>query len=286
MVMDGLRDKCTCRRQQGVDCLSENCPYELLDTFNSIFHDLKTPLNIILSSLQILELYEASGKLYQDNTIIKKYFKVLKQNSYRLIRLVNNVLDVTKIEADLFNIHLVNLEIVSLIKNITSSVKDYASTKGIEVHFCSNVSEKLLAFDPDKMERIMLNLLSNSIKFTHYGGRIRIKINDLGSKVQIIVQDNGVGMTKKEVDEAFNKFKQLKKNYKENEGTGLGLSLVKRLVEMHGGSIWIESKKGKGTKFFIEIPVRLVENSCEGCNDVNALVEKINIEFSDIYEAL
>ncbi|SEF84926.1 His Kinase A (phospho-acceptor) domain-containing protein [Caloramator fervidus] len=282
--MEDLNRRCFCGNLTKNECLKETCPYELLENFNSICHDLKNPLNIILSCIQILEIYESSGKIYHQKGLLKKYLNMLKQNSFRLIRLVNNILDVTKIESNLFSIKLTNQDMVRLLENITSSVSEYAISKGISVSFSSNVSEKILAVDPDKVERIMLNLISNAIKFTPVGGNIKISFEDLNDKVLILVQDNGIGMTKEEVKDVFNKYKQMKRNYKENEGTGLGLSLVKKLVELHHGKIWVESKKGKGTKFYLEFPVRLVKEEGIREQNINSLVEKINIEFSDVYQ--
>ncbi|KRQ86132.1 Alkaline phosphatase synthesis sensor protein PhoR [Caloramator mitchellensis] len=285
--MSEIKSPCSCSKGKNVECENQNCPLNIIESFNSICHDLKTPLNIILSTLQIMELYDVTGRLYEDKTLFKKYSSMMKQNSLRLIRLVNNILDLTKIDSDLFSMEFVNADIVKVIKNITSSVRDYADLKGIRISVTSNVSEKLMAFDPDKIERILLNLISNALKFTPIGGRIVVKIIDLNEKVILTVQDNGVGMDKEDLKDVFNKFRNMKKNYKENEGTGLGLSLVKRLVEMHNGQINVESKKGRGTKFTIELPVRIIERmERKDNNNKYNLVEKINIEFADIYLTL
>ena len=284
--MSEFRWLCDCAKQKKIDCANENCPLILIESFNSICHDLKTPLNIILSTLQVMELFDATGKLYEDRRLFKKYSAMMRQNSLRLIRLVNNILDITKIESDLFSIELVNADIVNTVRNITTSILDYADTKGIKISITSNTSEKLMAFDQDKIERILLNLISNALKFTPVGGKIVVKLIDMNDKVIITVRDNGIGMSKEELKDVFNKYRNMKKNYKENEGTGLGLSLVKKLVEKHEGRIWVESKKGRGTKFSIELPVRIVERTEKEKNNSYNLVEKINIEFSDIYSTL
>jgi len=247
--------------------------------FSSMSHELKTPLNVIFSALQVLDLYNSN-----DKTI--KYSKIMKQNCYRLLRLINNLIDMSKIDSGYLMLNLGNYNIIEIIEDITLSVTDFIEAKGLSIIFDTEVEEKILSCDPDKIERIILNLLSNAIKFTNPGGEIKVNIYDKGQYVNIIIEDTGIGIPEDKYTVIFDRFKQVDKSLDRNhEGSGIGLSLVKSLVEMHGGSIEIQSTLGKGSKFSILLPVKVV-----GPTPVNIVhdsisnnIERIHIEFSDIY---
>lgn len=255
--------------------------------FFNISHELRTPLNVILSSLKLLEL-KYNNLQAEEPINLSKYISSLKQNSNRLLKLINNIIDITKIESGLFEMHLENCNIVSLVENITLSVAEYIKGKGIVVLFDTDIEEKLMACDPDKIERIMLNLLSNAIKFNRPGGTILVNIIDRGESLEIIVSDTGIGIPGDMRELVFQKFQQVDKSLtKEREGSGLGLPLVQSLVEMHGGNISVESDVGKGSKFIIRLPVktikpektaRMTTNKCSG----QTIPESLGIEFSDI----
>ena len=212
----------------------------------------------------------------------------MKQNASRLLRLINNLIDITKIDSNYFNIDLQNCNIVSVVEDITLSVAQYVENKDIQIIFDTDSEEKIIACDPDKIERIILNLISNSIKFTEVGGCIIVDIHDKQDKVIISVKDTGIGIPKEKLKVIFNRFAQVDKSTTRNhEGSGIGLSLVKSLVEMHEGIIEVKSKYGRGTEFIIELPVKLLNE--EGIvkknkNIKHDKVERIHIEFSDIYE--
>ncbi|MPM79767.1 Sensor protein kinase WalK [bioreactor metagenome] len=218
-----------------------------------------------------------------------KYIKMMKQNCYRLLRLINNLIDITKIDNDYFNIDESNHDIINLIENITLSVADYIENKGISITFDTDVEEKVIAYDPEKIERIMLNLLSNAVKFTPKDGNILVKIEDNTSDICIRVKDTGRGIPDNKLNSIFERFVQVDKSLTRNhEGSGIGLSLVKSLVELHGGRISVTSKEGQGTEFIIHIPCKLVESQDYVKKDFDDpiykdCIEKINIEFSDIY---
>jgi PAS domain S-box-containing protein len=259
------------------------------DFFANISHELRTPLNIILGSIQ---LFEMNNERNHEKGCLndRKYIKVIKQNCNRLLKLVNNLIDITKIDTGFYNTNFQNHNIVSIVENITLSVVDYVANKDIELIFDTDIEEKIIACDPDKIERIILNLLSNAIKFTSVKGHILVKINDCIDNISISIRDDGVGIPKDKQELVFERFKQVENTLsRSNEGSGIGLSLVKSLVEMHRGSIAVESKYGEGTEFIISLPVRTIEE--ENTIDEskfsinNTLIERISIEFSDIYEA-
>ncbi|MBN7573589.1 hybrid sensor histidine kinase/response regulator [Clostridium sp. 2-1] len=257
--------------------------------FANISHELRTPLNIILGVIQILKRDLLDKEKPIDKGKIINNIDIERQNCFRLLRLINNLIDSTKLDAGHFQIDMINCNIVSVIEEITLSVASYISNNNINLIFDTDVEEKIIACDPDKIERIMLNLLSNCIKFTDDNGSIFVNIFDGEEYITLSVEDTGIGIPEEKVDIIFDRFRQVDKSFTRNyEGSGIGLSLVKSLVEMHDGTISVESKYGVGTKFTIKLPVKVLNKSKEKVdisnNIINTRVEKINIEFSDIYK--
>ena len=250
----------------------------------TISHELKTPLNIILGSIQLIDKMDRSN-IDKFNSKLNKYLGISKQNSYRLLRLINNLIDLNKIEGNHMNVKLSNSDIISTIEDITLSVVEYARIKKLELIFDTELEEKVMAFDAEKIERIMLNLISNAIKFTDTGGRIRINIYARKSTILVSVKDTGIGIPLDMQQDVFNHFVQVDSTLQRKvEGSGIGLSIVKSLVELHGGTISINNKYTKGCEFVIELPITLVENedTTQVLTSISN-VEKINIELSDIY---
>ena len=271
--------------------LDKAAEYDKLKTefFANLSHEFRTPLNVMLSTLQLLNLIGANKTNTDSKDKISKYYNIMKQNCYRLLRLVNNLIDITKIDAEYFKLSLKNENIISTIEDITLSVTDYAKNKGLDIIFDTNVEEKLMACDADKIERIMLNLLSNAIKFTSSGGSIFVNIVDKDSSIIVSVKDTGVGIPKDKQLSIFKRFVQVDKSLsRKREGSGIGLSLVKSLVELHNGTIKINSEYGKGSEFIIELPVKVLPESENVTSDEDLAkesnIQRIKIEFSDIYD--
>ncbi|MGO5075244.1 ATP-binding protein [Clostridium sporogenes] len=268
--------------KKNIELLNESREYNKLITefLSNISHELKTPLNVIFTAVQLLGFYEKDVDYEKED----KYLKLIKQNCYRLMKLINNLLDTTKLDSGYLKLNLVNYNIISLIEEITLSVTSYAESKGINIIFDTNVEDKIIAVDPDKIERIILNLLSNSIKFTNLGGNIFVNIIDSGESVYIHVKDTGVGIPSDKLESIFERFFQVDKTLKKNkEGTGIGLHLVKSFVEMHKGEVTINSELGKGTEFIIKLPAIVCDENIKAKNVVyEANIERINMEFSDI----
>ncbi|KMT22246.1 MASE3 domain-containing sensor histidine kinase [Clostridium cylindrosporum] len=258
----------------------------LMEFFSNISHELKTPLNVILGAIQILNLPKKVELPNEFQENLSKYLKTMKQNCYRLLRLVNNLIDQSKVDSGYLKLSLKNLDIVNVVENITLSVADYAGNKGIEMIFDTDIEEKLMAFDADKIERIILNLLSNAIKFVSSDGEILVSLYDKGDKVQISVKDTGIGIPEDKLNLIFDRFGQVDKTLARNkEGSGIGLSLVKSLVDMHNGTITVNSKFGEGSEFIIELPAYITDIEDERLENsmYQSSVERISIEFSDIY---
>jgi signal transduction histidine kinase len=175
--------------------------------------------------------------------------------------------------------------IVSVVEDITLSVAEYVEDKGIKFIFDTNVEEKVISCDPDNIERIMLNLISNAVKFTDKGDLISVVVLDQGDNVQISVKDTGVGIPEDKLQVIFERFRQADNSLsRDHEGSGIGLSLVKALVEMHGGTIKVKSSLGQGSEFIIKLPVRRTDNPMALEQNIfyKNNTEKISIEFSDI----
>ncbi|WP_425449563.1 sensor histidine kinase [Dethiothermospora halolimnae] len=286
--IESLKNKLSYEKQKSL--LDKKTEYEELrnEFFANISHELKTPLNIIYSTQQMINLYMKNG-LIKDNTgKLNRHIKVMKQNCYRLIRLVGNLIDTTKIDTGNYKINLKNYDIVGLIKQIVYSVDDYISNEKINLVFNSDVKTKVIACDPDKIERIILNLLSNSVKFTPKQGDIYVNIYEKNNYICISVKDTGIGIPFEMQESIFERFIQVDKSTKRmTEGSGMGLSLVKSLVDMHSGKIGLKSEPNKGSEFIISLPNVTVDNSSGIKDDIiltpNGNVERINLEFSDIY---
>lgn len=256
--------------------------------FSTISHEFKTPINIIYSSLQLLEkCYKENSFTFTVETFLK-YSKIMKQNCYRLIRMANNLIDMNKIDVGFFSVHLKNNNIIKVIEDITLSIVEYARLKEINVVFDTEIEEKITAFDEEKIERIMLNLLSNSIKATKNGGNIEVTIYDRKEHILISVKDTGIGIPQDMLEKIFNPFTQVAHLFRRHaEGNGIGLSLVKSFVKMHEAEITVKSQLGIGSEFRIKLPIKLLESELNEdnhkANDLNYKVENTKIEFSDIY---
>jgi two-component system sensor histidine kinase ChiS len=256
--------------------------------FANMSHELRTPLNVICGTIQLLDSLDGRKNLGDER--IKYYLKIMNQNSLRLLRLINNIIDMTKIEGDYLNLNLTNGDIVYVVEEISQSVAEYIKAQNISLVFDTEIEEKVMPFDEEKLERIILNILSNAIKFTPRNGSIYVNIYDKGQFVEISIKDTGIGIPEDKLEFIFERFAQLDKSLsRKNEGSGIGLSLVKSLVEMHGGKISVKSKVGVGTEFIISLPIRELdtaelENSIVYKQVKESKYEKnLPMEFSDIY---
>ncbi|MBB6215313.1 PAS domain S-box-containing protein [Anaerosolibacter carboniphilus] len=267
--------------------LAMECDEVKTEFFTNISHELKTPINVILGSNEMIDLIARDMEDAASKEKLVKYIRMVKQNCYRLIRLVNNFIDRTKIDSGYIHAELGNYDIVRIVEDITLSVAEYIGNKGVDMVFDTSVEEKVMACDPDKIERIILNLLSNAIKFTSSGGQISVHISEEKDNIHICVKDTGEGIPKEKQDEIFKRFIQCEKTFAKNqEGSGIGLSLVKSLVEMHHGRIILKSEVGQGSEFEIVLPVKRIEaGQIQERNTYYSTgnIERIHIEFSDIY---
>ncbi|MGH4122069.1 MAG: ATP-binding protein [Clostridium sp.] len=270
--------------------LDETILSETLKTefFSNLSHELRTPLNVILSALQLLDTYASSSDVNDKEKKFKKYSYIMKQNCYRQLRLVNNMLDITKLDAGFFELTLQNCNMVNVVESVTLSVAEYIKSKSIELIFDTDIEECIISCDPEKIERVILNLLANSIKFTKPGGNITVNMYDKGENIIISVKDTGIGIPNDKLGIIFDRFRQVDRSLTRNqEGSGIGLSIVKSIVELHKGTISVFSEYGKGTEFIIVFPVIVLpkENGIYEVFEAESQerIERIHVEFSDIY---
>lgn len=253
--------------------------------FANLSHELRTPINIIYSCIQLLNNNKKNEVEFSN--FYEKYEKTLKQNCFRMLRLVNNLIDITKIDSGFMKMGFVNYDIIKLTEDITMSVIPYVESKNIDMLFDTDCEELEIKCDPDKIERIILNLLSNAIKFTESGGKIDVNIITNDKWVDIRIKDTGIGVPSHMKEFIFERFIQNDKSLNRNkEGSGIGLSLVKSLVELHNGKAFLRESSELGSEFSVLIPnIRLKENEEKRESlDYKTEVEKISIEFADIYE--
>lgn len=251
--------------------------------FASMSHELKTPVNLIFTATQVLENQFKKSNKGKNPENIKKFLNIIKQNCYRQLRIINNLIDISKIDTTFFELDIKKCAIGKLVKEITYSVKEYANYKDIELTFSTENEEKIIACDPEKIERIVLNLLSNAIKFTPEGGQVLVSVLFENQSVFISVKDNGIGIPPKMQEKIFGRFIQVDKAKPFNKhGSGIGLSLVKSFVELHNGKIYLNSKEGVGSEFIIQLPDYCIGNMViYSAKDQEARKELVNLEFSD-----
>ena len=246
---------------------------------SNVAYDIKKPINKIFETNN--NLIENKGKYNSEN--INNHTRLVKQNCYRLIRLLSNVEYVSRIDNGTCTLELRKCDIVKLVENIVKISKTYTDKKGIDISFKSEVNKKILSLDIDKVEKIILNILSNAIKFTDTGGRIDINLYMENEQVCISIKDTGIGIPKDKTEVIFENFEQLDTTLSRGcEGTGMGLSVVKKLANLNNIKINVESELNKGSEFIITLPNNIVSKNIK-LQDKFAQDEKIDIEFSDIY---
>jgi GAF domain-containing protein len=217
-------------------------------------HELRTPLNAIIGFSEVLG-ERMFGELNEKQA---EYTEDILSSGRHLLSLINEILDLSKVEAGRMELELATFDLPLAIDNARTFVRERATKHGINIDV--TVDERLGDFvgDERKIKQILLNLLSNAVKFTPEGGRIGIKAKQADGSVEISVSDTGIGISPEDQAKIFEEFRQVGADYAHKvEGTGLGLTLAKKFVELHGGKIWVESKVGKGSTFSFTLPERL-----------------------------
>jgi len=251
-----------------------NLKNEFLATMS---HELRTPLNSILGFSDVL----AAAENLDDRQ--NRYVSNIRSSGQSLLAMINDVLDLAKIESGRMEVHAIEFKLEDLVERQVTSVAPLAEKKNIDLDFAVDPECPLLFSDVGKLEQILLNLLSNAIKFTPEGGRVRVKgLRHDARQVDLVVEDNGVGIPLDDQDAIFEKFRQGSRTpgqedpmTREYGGTGLGLSIVKELARLLGGSVGLESEFGKGSTFTVRIPVQHTDPV--GANEADAASESQQI---------
>lgn len=257
--------------------------------FANLSHEFKTPLNIILSTVQLVMNYIEVNNEYPDYNMFNKCLSNIKQNSYRILKIANNLIDMSKIDGNFYSINMGNYNIVEVVENIVQSLAEYMKDNKRNIIFDTMEEEIITACDPDQIERIILTLLSNAMKFTSHGGNIYVdmEVNDRCNKVIIKISNDGEKINFEDRLRIFERFTQSESLLtRRAEGTGIGLTLVKSLVKLHNGEVYVNTEFEEGTQFCIELPIRKMKNFKNNNvreKSIVSKVEKFNIEFSDIY---
>ena len=251
------------------------------DFITGISHDLKAPINVIRSSVQLLDSIDEEI----EQEYLSKRLKVITQNSNKLLRLVNNLVDTVKLEeGNCYQLKLENVNLVEIIEDICFGALDYMNQRELEFIFDTEEEEIVTAIDREKIERVILNLLSNAIKFTPQLGKISVHLERLENQAKIQIQDTGIGIANDKLEGIFLKFYQIdNKLVKPSEGSGIGLYIVKRLIDLHEGEITVASKEGEGTSFTILLPIKeVIEKPNEKIRDKHESHQIIRLELSDL----
>ncbi|MBE7548979.1 ammonium transporter [Candidatus Kuenenia stuttgartiensis] len=218
-------------------------------------HELRTPLNAIIGFAEVLR-DEIAGSLSKDQ---KEYVTDIHSSGHHLLDMINNILDLSKIETGKMHLQYEEFCIEDAINDTLTIINASANNKGISVHTNIQDNTPLLSADKTKFRQILYNLLSNAVKFTPENGKITINVFQKDNSLQFEIVDTGIGIKPEDKEKLFEAFHQADASLtREYEGTGLGLHLTKRLVELHGGKIWAESTFGKGSTFFFILPINPV----------------------------
>ncbi len=216
-------------------------------------HELRTPLNAIIGFSEAL-----SDRMFGEvNEKQAEYLKDIHESGKHLLSLINDILDLSKIEAGRMELDVSTFDLPAALSNAITLVRERAQRHAIDLALEVDQSLGTFSGDERKFKQIMLNLLSNAVKFTPDGGRIDVSAKKYDGQVEVAVRDTGIGIAPEDQAAVFEEFRQVgRDNRRKAEGTGLGLSLVKRFVELHGGAIRLESTPGKGSTFTVSLPLR------------------------------
>jgi signal transduction histidine kinase len=216
---------------------------------STVSHELRTPLTSIKGSIGII-LNGVTGDISNE---IKEFLNVCCRNTDRLIRLINDLLDIQKIEAGKFQLNKEEIDLVKLVEESLACLKYFASECNVALY--KELPERACLYaDKDRISQVLYNLISNGIKFSE-GGRVTISILDSKNEITVTVSDRGVGIPADRLKNIFEKFTQIGGNTRnKRKGTGLGLSICKAVIEEHKGKIWVESQEGKGSQFYFTLP--------------------------------
>ncbi len=252
--------------------------------FAGLSHEFKTPLNIILSSLDLIRLKSCKENERRFQNEYEKFFNYAYQNCYKLLRLSSNLLDSSKMENGFYRLHFTKTRIYDLLQRVVDAAAIYANAKKVKLFFHSQTDKMTwLACDEDAVERILLNLLSNSIKNNREDGTVFVTLEEQPDCFLIRVADNGSGIPKEDLLQIFDKFTTSQSTVSgHREGSGIGLSLVKLLTELHGGIVSAESELGVGSRFSFTLSKHLQITGKPGQLSSESISALARLELADV----
>lgn len=219
--------------------------------FANINHELRTPLSLLLAPLKsILE-----GKMGKVASSLRDTLDTMQRNGLKLLKLINNLLDLSKYEGEKMRLRITKINMSDFVNDLLQSVKALADSKKIGIYYQHPPHAVELSVDPDQFEKVVLNLLSNALKFTPEKGKITLYLEEKEDTVSFMVEDTGIGIPPDKIDSIFDRFSQVDGSASRSQtGTGIGLALVREIVLLHGGTIQVDSQLEKGTRFIVEMP--------------------------------
>ena len=215
-------------------------------------HELRTPLNAILGFSELL--IDATNGQFPDETR-KRFLEQIHSSGKHLLGLINDILDLSKIEAGQMELRLQMVAVAGVVAEVASTVETLAAQKQIHLEFEAASAGQILA-DESKLKQMILNLVSNAIKFTPEGGTVTMTAARVVERLQIVVSDNGIGIAPQNIERLFKEFQQVDSGVnRKQQGTGLGLALTRSFAILHGGDVRVQSELGKGSRFTIDLPI-------------------------------
>jgi signal transduction histidine kinase len=225
------------------------------DFLANMSHELRTPMNAIIGFSQVLR----EGMVGDVNAKQAEYLDDILSSGNHLLALINDVLDLSKVEAGQVELQVAPFSLQDALERGVSMVREQATTEGVQVSLHKNGGLDVVSGDERRIRQVIFNLLSNAVKFTPSGGQVDVSAARVDGEMRVSVADSGPGIAAEDLERIFEEFQQTEAGARQHEGTGLGLALSKRFVEMHGGRIWCESEVGKGSTFEFTLPARPVE---------------------------
>jgi signal transduction histidine kinase len=225
------------------------------DFLANMSHELRTPLNAIIGFSQVLR----EGMVGEVSQKQVEYLDDILSSGNHLLALINDVLDLSKVEAGQVELQVAPFSLQDALERGVSMVREQATTEDVQVTLHKNGGLDVVSGDERRIRQVIFNLLSNAVKFTPSGGLVEITAARVNGEMRVSVADSGPGIAAEDLDRIFQEFQQTEAGARQREGTGLGLALSKRFIEMHGGRIWCESEVGKGSTFEFTLPLTSVE---------------------------
>ncbi|MDY6228551.1 MAG: two-component regulator propeller domain-containing protein [Clostridium sp.] len=245
--------------------------------FVNLSHELRTPINVIASTVQLINLLNKNKNITHEK--INEYMEIVHKSCKNLLKIINDIIDSSKIETGKYKIYKKNNDIVYIVEEVALNMSNYIEDKGLSLIIDPDMEEKVISFDETEIERCIINLLGNAVKFTKKGGEIRVYIKEVKDYIEITVEDTGIGISKCDQEFIFKRFSQV-------EGTGaikatssgIGLTLVKYIVELHGGYIKLQSEVNKGSSFTIGLPnvLEKYEEECDRKFSNKGIIHSLN----------